>query len=258
MTLCSYEFPSQLAGLVERKDYSSEFLSEVTDALTKRRIGVYGGTFDPIHDGHIEVARSILRRFNLDTLLLVLAACPPHKDPGSISMAYHRYAMAAMASLDVEGISVSSLELEHSDRPYTFETMGTLRCMHGEEAAIFLILGSDSFEDLHKWREPERILESCSIIVAARPGYEITELAAMLGGKDLHRYIEDLRGVGADDRRGAETPRRGAIYLTDLVEVDISSTDIRERVSRGMSIEGMVPVSVERYIRKYGLYRGAN
>ncbi|HEY6332215.1 MAG TPA: nicotinate-nucleotide adenylyltransferase [Blastocatellia bacterium] len=221
-------------------------------------MGVYGGTFDPIHDGHIEVARSILRRFKLDTLLLVLAACPPHKDPESISSAYHRYAMAAMASIDVEGIDVSAVELEHSDRPYTFETVGTLRRIYGEEAAIFLVLGSDSFEDLHKWKEPVRILEGSSIIVAARPGYEITEQAATIGGRDLRGHIEDLRGAAVYNGSGAETPQRGRIYLTDLVAVDISSTDIRERVSRGMSIEGMVPAAVAHYIRKYDLYREAN
>jgi nicotinate-nucleotide adenylyltransferase len=189
----------------------------------------------------------------LDTLLLVLADSPPHKDPGSISSAYHRYTMAAIATVSFPRICVSAIELENQNKRYTFETVDTLRRTYGDEAAIFFIIGSDSFDDLHKWKEPERILDNCNIVVAARPGYEIAGEA--LASKALTAsQIDDLRGASARKPLRIE-PGRGRVYLTDLASVDVSSSGIRRRVGQGLSIEGLAPGAVIDYIGKYGLYK---
>jgi nicotinate-nucleotide adenylyltransferase len=189
----------------------------------------------------------------LDTLLLVLAASPPHKDPGSISSAYHRHSMAAMATMSFPRICVSAIELENQDKRYTFETVDTLRRTYGDEAAIFFIIGSDSFDELHKWKEPGRILDNCSIVVAARPGYEIA--SETLASKALTAsQIDDVRGASARRPLGAG-PGRSRVYLTDLAWVDVSSSDIRRRVGEGLSIEGLTPGAVIDYIGKYGLYK---
>jgi nicotinate-nucleotide adenylyltransferase len=215
----------------------------------------------------MEVARSILGQFDLDALLLVPAATPPHKDTRSISGSYQRYAMAALATQGVSNITVSSVELEHPEGPYTYQTATAIRSAYGEEAAIFFVVGSDAFEDMPKWKEPERILEESNIIVAARPGYEISygiSHAISHGNAGqatsslpawVSRSIVDLRGPVRFVAETAGDHTRGSIYLTDQVSADVSSTDIRRRVRQGLSIDGLTPPSVIEYIEKYRLYR---
>lgn len=204
------------------------------------------------------MARSISEHFNLDTLLLVPAATPPHKDPGSISSAFDRYAMAVMATFGISRFRVSTIELENPGRPYTFETIAALRRMYGVETEIFFIVGSDSFDDLHKWKSPERILDNCSLIVAARPGYEISNATLALESQALKPRIEDLRGAALAGGRAREACQPGRIYLTDMIAVDISSSVIRSRIKQGLPIDGMAPGVVIEYIEKYKLYTRAD
>ena len=217
------------------------------------RIGIYGGTFDPVHNGHIEIARRVARNFDLDKLLIVPTSRPPHKDHGSISDAYHRYAMAVLATIDDPRLFVSTVELEAPDRPYTFQTVERLRELYGDEAQFFFIMGADSFAELDTWREPERLIASVNIIVAARPGVEIS--LSHLPDK-VRASIVDLRGrtdkAPADVEGGTKQPK---IFLTDYVEADISSTEIRRMVGEGRSVKDIVPPPVLDYIEKYELYR---
>jgi len=224
----------------------------VTKRLTER-IGIYGGTFDPVHNGHIEIARRVARNFDLDQLLIIPTSRPPHKDHGSISDAYHRYAMAVLATIDDPRLLVSTVELEAPDRPYTFQTVERLREQYGDEARFFFIMGADSFAELDTWREPEQLIASVNIIVAARPGVEIdlTHLP-----ERVRANIVDLRGQ--KDHRQVETEsgaKQPEIFLTDYVEADISSTQVRRMVSEGRSVKEMVPSRVVNYIEKYELYR---
>src|SRR5215467_4946412 len=142
--------------------------------MEPRRIGAYGGTFDPIHRGHIEVAQAVLEKFEIDELFIIPAARPPHKDPRDLSGSHHRFAMAAIATLPIRKVRVSEIEIDTPARPYTFETVGRLRSYYGSGAELYFIIGSDSFEELHTWRRPDLILSNCNLIVAARPGYEIS------------------------------------------------------------------------------------
>ena len=217
--------------------------------MSERRIGVYGGTFDPIHNGHLEVARAVVRNFNLDELLIVPAHRPPHKNSRSISDAYHRYTMAVLATLDDARLKVSTIELEAPDRPYTFETMQRLRKAFGSQAKLFFVMGADSFEEINLWREPARILDSANIIAMTRPGHtvSIAHLPARFAANLL-----DLRGSRVET---AARPVAGDVYLTDVVNVDISATEIRRRVRDGEPFDDEVPPRVADYIRKYALYR---
>jgi nicotinate-nucleotide adenylyltransferase len=210
----------------------------------------------------MEVARSILGQFDLDSLLLIPAATPPHKDARAISRSYQRYAMAVLATQGLLKITVSSLELEHPEGPYTYQTAAAMRSAYGEEAALFFIVGSDAFEDMPKWKEPERILEMSNIIVAARPGYG-TDYG--IGGQGTGgeqpwagASIVDLRRAGGFAPPTGSDYTRGRIYLTDQVLVDVSSTDIRQRVRQGLSIDDLTPPSVIEYISKYRLYAPVN
>ena len=215
-------------------------------------IGAFGGTFDPIHNGHLEVARAVARHFELDRLLIIPAHRPPHKDPATISNAYHRYAMAVLASAEEPRLMASTIELERPDKPYTFETIERLVRLYAPGTRLFLIIGADSFAEIDTWREPERLLSSTNLIVAARPGGEIS--TAHLSASARAR-VRDLRRFRGEATGGGQKEEGFFIYLTGYVMSDISSTEIRRRVRQGQSIEGMVPSSVAHYIEKYGLYR---
>jgi nicotinate-nucleotide adenylyltransferase len=224
----------------------------VTETLNGPRIGAYGGTFDPPHNGHIEVARAIIRNFRLDELLVIPAHRPPHKQKDFISEAHHRYSMAVIATLDEPRLKVSAIEIESPDRPYTFETVEQLRQLYGRAALLFFVMGADSFVEINTWREPERLFSATNIIVAARPGVEVVTTHLTGGG----RNVRDLRGrAGEAYGEGAADDDCCSIYLTDYVSKDISSTEIRRRVREGMPINELVPAPVARYIEKYELYR---
>jgi nicotinate-nucleotide adenylyltransferase len=223
--------------------------------MNERRIGAYGGTFDPLHNGHLEVARAVVQNFALDLLLIIPAHKPPHKESRSISEAYHRYGMAVLATLGEARVKVSTIEIEMPDKPYTYETIERLRDVYGSRAVLFFVMGADSFEELGLWREPSRILANANLIVVTRPGYDIqaSHLPDMSNAKiiDLRRRRDD-----------ASTPRlqsydadAGCVFFTDYVNKDISASGIRQRVRDGETIDGLVPPPVAEYVEKYELYR---
>ncbi len=226
----------------------------------RRRIGIYGGTFDPVHNGHLEVAEAVLNAFAMDRMLFVPAFTPPHKRKRIISSPFHRMAMLALATAPSPKMLVSTIELESPSRPYTIETLGRLQTEF-EPVRLFFIMGADSFRDVTSWHEYERILSDYDVVVAMRPNYEGYESAEDAAGRltpELKTRIVDLRG-GRDSSEVAdlanEDLKSPRIYLTDYVTVDVSATGIRDAVEEGRTIEEMVPPSVAAYIEKYQLYR---
>lgn len=215
------------------------------------RLGVYGGTFDPLHNGHWRVAQAALAAFDFESLLFVPAFVPPHKRERKISAPYHRYAMLALATAAEERIFVSPIELEAPSRPYTIETLDHLRDEH-RGAQLFFLMGSDSFAEVSSWREHERLLRDYSIIVAMRPGETEWESAVEKLAPESRERLVDLRD-GAHP--GAEMMSEPRIYLTAYVTVDISATEVREAAGAGQAIDHLVPEAVAGYIAKYGLYR---
>ena len=219
--------------------------------MGERRIAAYGGTFDPLHNGHLEIVRAIVRDFGLDQLLIIPAHRPPHKGSRAIAGDYHRFAMAVLASLDEPRVFVSTLELEAPDRPYTFETVERLRIDLGTEIRLFFVIGADSFEEINTWREPARLLSSTNLIVVTRPGHDVS--ASHLDDR-FRSTIVDLRGREGDLQLG-EGLGEHHIYVTGCVNNVVSSTQIRQRMRDGESIRDLVPSRVADYIRKYELYR---
>ncbi len=158
--------------------------------------------------------------------------------------------MAVLAMLEDAYAVVSTIEIEAPDRPYTFETVERLRVSYDPQDRFFFIMGADSFEELMGWREPERLMEGCNLIVATRPGYEVAtgNLPVTISSR-----IVDLRGRAEEAAK--TTAPHGEIYLTDYVIKDISSTEIRKRAREGGNLDGMVPPLVATYISRYGVYR---
>lgn len=226
-------------------------LPMLSEGRLQQRIAVYGGTFDPIHNGHLRVAEAILDAFAMDRMLFVPAFVPPHKRDQQISSPFHRLAMLALVTADQPRMFVSSIELEAPQRPYTIETLVRLRADLGD-VQLFFVMGADSFRDVTMWREHGRLLTEFDVIVATRPGYESdTNIAAHLA-PNLQAACVDLRGGQVPSKDGFVKPH---IYLTDYVAMDVSATAIREAVEQDQPIEKMVPTAVAAYIEKYQLYR---
>ena len=223
----------------------------------RRRIGIYGGTFDPVHFGHLAVAETVSNAFALERIFFVPAFTPPHKRKRTISSPFHRMAMLALATADSSRMFVSTVELEAPSRPYTIETLGRLRT-ELRPARLFFVMGADSFADVTSWREYEAILSEYDVVVVTRPGYpDRDDCDGDQNGEEalapqLRRRIVDLRGGAYPSDEDLKSPR---VYLTDYVSIDVSATGIREAARQGRPIDGLVPPSVAAYVEKYRLYQ---
>ena len=210
---------------------------------------MYGGTFDPVHTGHLEIARRVSELFEIEKLLLIPAQMAPHKIGRPVTEPIHRYAMLALATQNYPKLSISTFELDAPDRRYTVDTIAYFQRLFGDACELFFIMGADSWLEITTWREWERLLTMTNHIVVTRPGYEpaTTHVGA------INERIVDLRsGKGGLDRQG--------IFFTDVVFNDVSATNIRRLASeeRIQELEGLVPGPVLEYIRKYGIYRELN
>lgn len=199
-----------------------------------RRIGILGGTFDPIHVGHLMTAEAVRDEFGLDKVIFVPAAVPPHKMDQQVTEARHRYLMTVLATNSNPHFDVSPVEMDRPGPSYTIDTIYELKRQYGENTDLFFITGADAIAEIPTWDRIEELLGLCQFIAAARPGFlpnvdNIREYFGELGSARIHRL---------------ETP-----------ELEISSTNIRDRVKRGFSIKYIVPSAVENYIYKEGLYK---
>jgi nicotinate-nucleotide adenylyltransferase len=202
-----------------------------------KNIGIFGGTFDPIHYGHLIMAEQCREQAGLEELIFVPAAQSPLKSNGPIASARHRVEMLRLATAGHESFSVDTLELDRPGPSYTIDTLRALQA-RGESANWFFVLGSDALRDFAQWREPAEILDLAKLLVVARPGQSV----------DLDA-VRPL--VTADKRREIEaTQIQGPL-------VDISSSDIRQRISQGRSIRYLTPRAVEVYVRTHSIYRAA-
>ena len=218
----------------------------------RKRIAIYGGTFDPVHSGHLEVARRVSQLFVIDEFLFVPAMVAPHKLDREVSGALHRYAMLALATNRESRLSISTFELDGPGRQYTVDTLLHFRSQFGESADLFFVMGADSWAEITTWREWRRLLTLANLIVVTRPGYEISVTQV---GAETAASVVDLRGAAAS----AVTSEPGCqkVFVTDVVMLDVSATQIRRaaQADDNEKLNGLVPLEVADYIRKYRLYR---
>lgn len=219
--------------------------------MQQRRAAIYGGTFDPVHNGHLEVARRVQKLFALDEVIFVPACVPPHKRGAGISSAFHRFTMLALATENDSRLRVSTVELDQPDRPYAVETVARMQQKLGSSYRLFFIMGADSWSEITTWRDWRRLLTMCDHIVVTRPGYEANAISVPAAA------IADTRGLSAEEVEAliAAAPGPGT-FLTDVVFEDASSTAIRDAARNGEveKLRQMLPNAVAGYISKYELY----
>ncbi len=221
----------------------------------KKRIALYGGTFDPIHLGHLAVARSVSRLFEIDELWFVVAQLAPHKLASPVTPALHRYAMLALATQADPRLLISTFELEATGRGYTVDTVAHFNATLQGTADLFFVMGADSWAEINSWREGARLLGLANHIVVSRPGYSLgwDHIAP-----ELRLRVLDLRGL-TNVPTWEESDKGKRVFITDAVMSDIAATDIRQAVrENNCQLNELVPQVVADYIRKYRLYRDSN
>ena len=215
-----------------------------------KRIAFYGGSFDPVHLGHLTIARELIVHFSLDAFVFIPAFHAPHKRDRVPTSAFQRFAMLCVATNDDPDITVSAIEIELPEKPYTVETLPRLKLAF-PGADIFFVMGADSWQDILTWREWEKVLLMTNHIVVSRPGYDIDFSHVSDAVRDR---IVDVRGnVSPASPMTAEGQH---IYITDAVNMQMSATDIRRKVREG-SREWRDELSdaVAKYIEKYQIYK---
>lgn len=223
--------------------------------MHEMRVALYGGTFDPVHNGHMAVAAGVAKLFALDEVLFVPAYIAPHKRGAGVTPASHRYAMLALATHGETRFRCSTVEIEAPERPYTVDTLARIRAELGEELRLFFVMGADSWAEIPTWREWERVLALCNHIIVTRPGYVLGFDHVTFA---VRERIVDLRDERCDVViQGVNENPDPRIYITDAVMIDISATAVRRAARRegGAELPNLVPLPVAEYIRKYRLYR---
>ncbi|MCY4026494.1 MAG: nicotinate-nucleotide adenylyltransferase [Acidobacteria bacterium] len=215
-----------------------------------KRIGVLGGTFDPVHFGHLDAAGAARRALDLDHVLLMPARVPPHKASAPLASAFHRFAMAALAAADRTELRVSDLELDRSGPSYTSLTLDRLARAGHRPAQLFFIAGTDAFAEIPAWRDYPDILGRSHFVVVSRPGNAADRMPERLPA--LAGRMRSPAGKAPD--AGADATR---IWLVPARTRDVSSSDVRACVRQGRAVDGFVPATVAAHIARHDLYAGS-
>ncbi len=199
-----------------------------------KRLGIMGGTFDPIHKGHLALAQKASEEFALDEIIFIPSGAPPHKKPGEVTDKEHRFKMVKSAIKGQEKYSISRIELDRKGVCYAVDTFNKLKKKYGEKAKLFYIMGLDSINEILDWKKPLELFKLCEFIVGTRPGSKIRTFKRLVKFPPLQKEVDK-------------------IHLMELQE-NISSSDIRERLKAGKSAKSLLPKVIEAYIKRNNLY----
>lgn len=219
------------------------------------RIGLFGGTFNPIHSGHIQVVREVKEGFPLDKIYLIPSALPPHKEPDNVVDANDRIEMIRLSFPNDSDFIVSNVELKRLGPSYTIDTVRYFKSFLPEEAALYLILGMDAFFEIDTWKSYMDLFMLVPFIVMARTGAGHND--ATLRQKAFKEFLESKISEGYKflvSKSCFVHDENQSIFIFDVTPIDISSTKVRKRVKRGEEIKSLVPEVVENFINARGLY----
>ena len=208
-------------------------MNQITDYKKYKKIAIMGGTFNPIHNGHLVAAESVRQQLGVDRVIFIPTGRPPHKNSNPM-FNEHRYLMTVLATVTNPHFEVSRIEIDRIGLTYTIDTITELKTRCNPDCKIYFITGADAIEEILKWKNPEKLLSMCEFIAVTRPGYNKDELL-----KTVNHLKDNYKGK---------------ITFLEIPALSISSTDIRHRVLAGQTIKYLVPSTVEEYILKFGLY----
>jgi nicotinate-nucleotide adenylyltransferase len=209
------------------------------------RVGILGGTLDPIHMGHIETAVAARTALGLDRVIILPSHVPPHRIHQPLASPYHRFAMTALAVNGREGLTASDAELCAPGPSYTADTLTRLHAAGLGPSQIFFITGADAFAEIATWNRYPQVLDLSHFVVVSRPGHPASGMSAR-----LPELVDRMLPAEA----AATPPRWPAIFLLDARTPDVSSTEVRRRISAGEPLTGLVPRAVETHIVQHNLY----
>ena len=221
---------------------------KIKGGAQKKRIGLFGGTFNPIHSGHLRGAEEIREAFRLQEVIFIPAAIPPHKGTKEVIEAKHRFEMVRLATATNPYFSTTDIELLRPEKSYSIDTIRYFSERHLE--AFFFILGRDAFVEIETWKEFQHLFSLCNFIVMTRPGSQKEALSSSLLPEalaPLFRYDQEVKGWIHTSGH--------IVYFKEITVLDISSTKIRELIEKGESVRYLTPSEVEAYIRKNRLYK---
>lgn len=213
------------------------------------RIGLFGGTFNPVHFGHLRVAEEIRENFGMDKIIFIPSNLPPHKNINDIIPSHHRYNMLQKAAKTNPAFSVSKIEMERPGKSYSIETIHYFVKQFHPSPALFFILGMDAFLDIKTWKEYGKLFYLSNFIVMSRPDYPEVSLFKILP-EDIRREFTYFESMNSYEHKSKQN-----IYYTKISLLDISSTKIRSNIKRGKSVKYLLPEIVENYIKENKLYK---
>lgn len=219
------------------------------------KFGLLGGSFNPIHNGHLALARHVLDKLQLDRVLFLPTGDPPHKQHGSLAPAKDRYEMVRLAIADTPSFELSDVELRRAGKSYTIDTVRTLQHRFGPSIDLHFLIGLDAFLDLPNWKAPLELLRLCRFVVVPRPGQSFQSLATMplLPPLDLQALVQ--LDTGESPRLEIASPSYQRIICLPIPPCSTSASDIRQRIKQGASLANLLPPLVESYILQHRLYQ---
>ena len=218
------------------------------------RLGLLGGSFNPVHNGHLAIARQTRETLGLDQILFIPTSHPPHKPNGSLAPAQDRYEMVRLAIASDPSLTVSGVEIRRPGKSYSIDTIRLLQQEHGARTQLFFLIGLDAFLDFPSWREPLTLLELCPFVVLSRPGLSFRSLSTMALLPPIPQSsLADL-DAGRISQLEVSLGTQRLTYL-QLPPSAVSASDIRSRIRQGLSVANLLPPLVESYILQHHLYQ---
>jgi len=233
-------------------DSENPALGSYASAFTLH-VGLFGGTFNPIHNGHLTVARQTQKALGLDRILFIPTGDPPHKPDNDLASAKDRYEMVRLAITSESGFTISDVETRREGKSYSIDTIRQLQQENGPDVHLSFLIGLDAFLDVPSWREPDAILRLCSFVVLNRPGTSFQALARLTSLQSLP--LQSLADLDAGRISKLEIPLGSQrLICLRLPPSEISASDIRRKIRQGLSVANLLPPSVESYIIQHHLY----
>lgn len=219
------------------------------------RLGLLGGSFNPIHRCHLSIAHSARERLHLDRILFIPTGDPPHKQSRTLAEARHRYCMVELAIQDVPEFALTDLEIRRTGKSYSIDTVLAIQQEYGPDTSLFFIIGLDAFLDLPSWKEADRLLQICNFVVISRPPTRFLTLASIPFFHEMPRDTLESLDAATQDEADISFAHGRTLTFLRLPSCEISASEIRARVQAGQPLANLLPPLVESYILRERLYR---